>query len=33
MGLRSVFSFAMALGTTATFAADWFAKDNLQPAS
>ena len=30
-GLRGVMGVAMALGTTAAFAADWYAKDNLQP--
>lgn len=30
-GLRGVMGMAMALGTTAAFAADWYAKDNLQP--
>ena len=31
MGLRGMLGIAMAWGTTATFAADWYAKDNLQP--
>jgi len=31
MGYRGVLGMAMALGTTAAFAADWYAKDNLQP--
>ncbi len=31
LGFRDLCFFAMALGTTATFAADWYAKDNLQP--
>ena len=30
-GLRGVMGVMMALGTTAAFAADWYAKDNLQP--
>ena len=28
---RGALGVAMALGATATFAADWYTKDNLQP--